>query len=103
MKAIYLQKKVINYKEDELKSLRNCVHDEDKSTAQTTVDTGFKNYSFALSKTCWAGGVVVSFRVVDSFQLPTQEVGGSKLFYLLGLCNLLRFSQPDDRETVIEV
>ena len=51
---IDLQKKVIENKEDELKSLKNSVHDEVKSTVQTTVETELKSYSSALSKTCSA-------------------------------------------------
>ena len=49
-----LQKKVIENKEDELKSLENCVHDEVKSTVQTTFKTELKSYSSALSKACSA-------------------------------------------------
>ena len=44
---IDLHKKSIKNKEDELKSLKNTVHDEVKSTVQATVETELKSYSSA--------------------------------------------------------
>ena len=70
---IDLQKKVIENKEDELKSLKNCVHDEVKSTVQTTVVTELRSYLSALSKT-FAEPALAPKKILPSSRLQTKMI-----------------------------
>lgn len=78
---IKLQTKVMENKEEELRSLKTSVlKNEVESTMQTTVETELKCYSSVLSKTCSAAQAPKKIQAaVPSSQSQTEKIGAEML------------------------